>query len=132
MPVDDVYKEIQNRELDQQLVNRIRELKKTYKIGLLSNAGPHLLKILEQEGITELFDALTISYQVGATKPNRKIYLKAAEQLNCSPTECIFIDDKLENTAAAEKLGMQTIEYRDFKQMDEDLKELLHAGTAGS
>ncbi len=127
IPVADILAEITDRELNEELVSSIRALKKSYKIGLLSNAGPHLLDILRKEKLIALFDVLTISYQHGVTKPNRQIFLNAAKELGVKPEECIFIDDRLVNTEAAEKLGMQTIYYQNVGQYKEDLKELLHA-----
>lgn len=130
--VKEIMVEISNRKLNQELVNLIHKLKKQYKIGLLSNAGPHLLDILEAEGITELFDAITASYQAGAMKPDQKIYLKAVEQLAVDATDCVFTDDRFTNLEPAEALGMQTIHYQGFEQFREDLNEILHAGNARS
>ena len=112
---------------DDEVINLIRELKKSYKIGLLSNAGEGELDSLKKDGSIGLFDALTISYLAGYMKPDKRIFEKATETLGVKAEECVFIDDRLVNIEAAEKLGMQTIHYDNFKQLQEDLNEILHA-----
>ena len=55
-----------------------------------------------------------ISCEVGAAKPYPEIYTILFEQLDATPSEILFIDDKEENLEAARALGWQTI-YYDFR-----------------
>ena len=45
-----------------------------YGVHLISNNVPECRDILDFLGITDLFDSLTLSYEIGYEKPNRKIF----------------------------------------------------------
>ena len=49
------------------------------------------------------------SCEVGVRKPDQEIYLLACERLNLSPLDCLFLDDHIENVAAAKAMGMDAI-----------------------
>lgn len=55
------------------------------------------------------FTGYVLSYECGALKPHERIYRRAEERSGCRGAEILFLDDKPENVAAAEKLGWQTI-----------------------
>jgi len=108
------------------LLDYIRELKVSYKIGLISNVGTSWIddKLLTRDE-KALFDSAIYSYQVGMTKPDPEIYLLAAKQLNVEPDECIFVDDIAEFCRAAEKLGMKSIVYDSFLDFKKKLIKIL-------
>jgi epoxide hydrolase-like predicted phosphatase len=99
-------------ELDHDMVCFIRNLQPRYKIGLLSNASPKLRQVLERLDVNGLFDAIVISGEVGVQKPDPGIYHLILDRLQVGPKEAIFVDDFVENIAAAENLGMETIHFR--------------------
>jgi epoxide hydrolase-like predicted phosphatase len=103
------------------------ELKPKYKLGLLSNAGDNWLKELFSQRDMDLFDDIVLSYELGVIKPDPKIYEVAANRLNVSPNECVFVDDNPGHCSGGSKVGMKTICYENFMQLREDLKELLAA-----
>lgn len=111
--------------LDQALVEFIRKLKSFYKIGLLSNAGKEEIAIIYRDKIDRLFDAIAVSYEVGAVKPGEEIFLSCVRRLDVKPQECLFVDDSLSNIKAAQHLNMQTIIYPDFGNLPQALKLLL-------
>ena len=55
------------------------------------------------------FDVVVDSCEVGVRKPDQEIYLLACERLNLSPVDCLFLDDHIENVAAAKVMGMDAI-----------------------
>ena len=93
------------------------KLKKSYKIGFLSNASDNWLNELFTKDQLELFDSIVLSYQVGFAKPDKKIFLLSAKRLNVKPQECVFIDDIARYCEGAKAAGMQAIVYEDFKSM---------------
>jgi HAD superfamily hydrolase (TIGR01509 family) len=98
--------------IDQEVVTLIEELKKTSKIGLCSNAWSTFIRpILKKENLSRLFEAVTISSEVGHTKPDRQMYVRTAEALRVPPQECVFVDDQMKNIVGAEKLGMTGIHF---------------------
>jgi epoxide hydrolase-like predicted phosphatase len=75
--------------------------------------------------LTELFDAVVISAEVGLHKPQPEIYLLASKRLGVEPERCVFIDDLRENCAGAEAVGMTAILHRDAAATAARLEELL-------
>ena len=110
-------------ELNRELVELIRQLRESYKIGLLSNADSSWLRPYLQQHQLE-FDAVVISSEVGLTKPERKVFELALQHLGVEAPEAILIDDIGDYIAEAERLGMAGIEYRNNTQLRAELKRL--------
>jgi len=55
------------------------------------------------------FHKYVLSYEEGCMKPDPRIYHRAARLSGLPEEACVFIDDRLENIKAAEKIGMKTI-----------------------
>lgn len=92
--------------------NLLARLKPGYKLGLLSNTNPwHFDTVIRSTAVFSLFDAVTLSFQVGAMKPDPRIYRDMLHKLNLPPQACVFIDDLRENVTAAEELGITGILY---------------------
>ena len=109
--------------VDQGLVAWMRELRKQYKIGLLSNAWDNLRGLLvERWQVAGEFDDLVISAEVGMVKPDRRIYELAVQRLGVLPEEVAFFDDILENVQGAQAAGLQAYQYTDVEQARRDLK----------
>lgn len=93
----------------------IRDLKKNnYKVGLLSNTSEWdyelgFKPIFRRAGIE--FDSESLSFKVGAMKPDEKIYRHALESLALNPKQCLYIDDIEKYVEAAEKLGIKGVHY---------------------
>lgn len=52
---------------------------------------------------------LTLSFEVGAAKPEPAIYLRCLESLGVEPAEALFVDDRRENVEAGRALGMEAV-----------------------
>lgn len=68
------------------------------------------------------FDHVTLSYELGAAKPEPVIYQDCLAGLGTSAAQTLFLDDRLVNIEAAEKLG---IHGRQFTSPGEVLPALL-------
>jgi len=110
--------------IDSQVLKLIIILKTKYKIGLLSNAGQEEISVIYKDKINGLFDAMSISYEVGDVKPNPKIFTACLDKLHVLPEESVFVDDNIKNLAGAQRLGMQTIHYPTFGTIPNDLLAL--------
>lgn len=110
------------------LVEYIRELKKTFKIAMLSNVGRDLVESLFSESErAELFDAIVLSYEEGIVKPHPRIYQITAERLGLAPGECLMIDDLQKNIDGADAAGMRGLVYSDLPNLKSDLSRVLSA-----
>lgn len=126
---EEVHAELEgDHQFNEELVAYIEgKLRSKYKIGLISNSeSAYLRKELDKYNIEPLFDTIIISSEVGAIKPQSKIFDMAFERLGCKPQEAIFIDDNPNYVKAAETLGIKGLVYRDFETFKNDLERLLN------
>ena len=79
-------------------------------LGILSDAMPSIKVFLKQYGILDDFDAAVISTEVGAIKPDPKMYAAILEALGAEPSDCLFADDKPENLEGALAAGMKAVQ----------------------
>jgi len=90
----------------------IRALKGKYRLGLLSNTNEwHYLRYIRKVPVFPLFDSVTLSFEVGALKPEPEIYLDALRKLSLPPEECVFIDDIGRYAEGAAVVGIRGIQY---------------------
>ncbi len=82
------------------------------RTAMLSNCGPEVIdRVRAQRDVTRYFDALVISWEVGALKPEPAIYRTALERLGVAPEEALFVDDRPENVAGAQAVGMHAMVF---------------------
>ena len=92
------------------------------RTAILSNMVFEILGYMRQEfGWLSHFQHHTWSCELGIAKPDPAIYLYTCEKLDVSPAEALFIDDKPENVAAAEKAGLRAIQFHSIHQLRNDL-----------
>lgn len=110
--------------LNEELIAKVRELKKSYKVGLLSNIGRGWIEdFFNEHQLHDLFDAVVLSGEEGVAKPHPQIYELASERLGVKLSECVMIDDVQENCAGADAVGMKSIYYVSNKQCLADLEQ---------
>lgn len=98
--------------------------KKGYPIYILSNfPGDQFDKFEKANSFVNYFDGKIISGHVGLAKPDIKIYQLAIEQFDLIPEKSLFIDDKIENTQGANKVGIKTIHLQDPKKLPDLIKQ---------
>ncbi len=91
-----------------------------YQVGLLSNIMPGFIEALQAAGKipTLPFYSVIDSSQVGAIKPEVKIYQAAQDKSGVSPEQILFVDDSRTNLMAAEKLGWKVMWFDDYRPED--------------
>jgi putative hydrolase of the HAD superfamily len=113
-------------ELDPAVFAIAQELRRRYKLALLTNNTHEWLRIsLTRYPLVDLFPVIVSSADVGMRKPDPRIYQQTCERLGVTPAECLFIDDRSRNTKAAEALGMRAIVFRSAKQLQAALDTVL-------
>lgn len=112
--------------LNDELIAKVKELKQSYKIGLLSNIGRGWIDdFFDTHQLRDLFDAVVLSGEEGIAKPHPSIYELAASRLDVETGECVMIDDVQENCAGADAAGMRAIHYVSNEQCLAELQSLL-------
>ena len=88
---------------------------KKYRLFLLSNTNDLHIKWIQNNWGIELysefkncFEQFYLSHEIHFRKPNTDIYEFVLKENTLKAEETFFIDDVLENTLAAEKLGIKT------------------------
>ena len=59
---------------------------------------------------SDLFNAAVISTQVGAIKPDRRMYEAILKALDAAPEDCLFVDDRACNLEGATAMGMRAVQ----------------------
>ena len=100
-----------------------------YRLFLLSNTNELHINWIQNDWGNALykefkscFEQFYLSHEIGFRKPNADIYEFVLKENDLLASETFFIDDTLENTIAAEKLGIKTWNLIPGK---EDVVELL-------
>jgi putative hydrolase of the HAD superfamily len=94
-------------------------------LGALNNEAlethEYRVKIFE---LHDLFKFTFTSCYMGLRKPDPKIYTRALGILGVTPERSVFIDDRLENVAAAAALGMNAIRFTGADALRRDFESL--------
>lgn len=110
-----------------ELLDYIRHLRgDSYKISMLSNIASDWIResfLTPKE--QELFDDMVLSFEVSMAKPDARIFQLACDRLAVSPPEVVFVDDSPSYCQAAQALGLQAIVFTDFRQMKQELDNIL-------
>jgi FMN phosphatase YigB (HAD superfamily) len=105
------------------MVSLLHELKaKGYQLHLVSNSGPRRFALMEKQfgDIVALFDCVCISNGDVADlikKPQRRFFVRYLQQCGADPKTVLFIDDSKGNIAAAQCAGLQTIRFKNARQL---------------
>ncbi|MFU0832486.1 MAG: HAD family phosphatase [Oscillospiraceae bacterium] len=89
-----------------------------------STSQKHALSYLEQTGAAPYFDRMVFGDMLEKSKPAPDIYLKAAEELQVPPKNCVALEDSPLGIRSAHDAGMTTIMIPDLVQPDESLKRI--------
>jgi len=86
-------------------------LKPRFKLGLISNWDASLTNILQDLGILAYFDSITISWDIGVSKPDIEIFRSALEDFpDVKPKESVYIgDDYLTDIIPAQQMNIFSI-----------------------
>ena len=114
--------------IDAVVLSTIAQSRKGVRVALLTNATSRLAQDLECLGLSDHFDAVINSSNVGVAKPNPAIFQHALTVVAASPREAIFVDDSAANVAAARTLGIEAHLYVDHANLAVMLRK---AGIAG-
>ncbi|RZL40469.1 MAG: HAD family phosphatase [Pedobacter sp.] len=93
----------------------LEQISPKYRLFLLSNTDAihiaHFRKTVGEEFFSRFintFEKAYFSYEMGLRKPQPEIYTQVILENDLNPAETLFVDDKKENTDAAQQLGILT------------------------
>ena len=76
-------------------------------VSLLSNAPRELARVLERHPALKPFTHRLFSADLGLVKPDPAVFTVALGVLRTGPGDVVFVDDRLDNVAAAAALGIR-------------------------
>jgi putative hydrolase of the HAD superfamily len=79
----------------------------------------------QHSAFTEYFKDIIVSADLGALKPDPKIYQNLLDKHQLKAEECVFFDDLLTNVEGAKGVGMQAFLFIDTATCRKDLENLL-------
>jgi len=101
---------------------------KGYRAGLLSNVFKDTADMIRESGGYDSFDFTILSCEVGARKPDAKVYAMAMKELpGIQPNEVLFLDDREHCILGAKEFGLQTIHVTDHKVAIEQVNRLINS-----
>jgi hypothetical protein len=62
--------------------------------------------------LDDYFDVVLVSFEVGVTKPDPRIYALCLSRLGLAAPSALFVDDRPENVEGARLLGIETVLFR--------------------
>lgn len=64
-----------------------------YRLGVVSNADGRVRALLEKAQVASFFECILDSAEIGLEKPDRRIFLAAAEKLGLPAESCAYVGD---------------------------------------
>lgn len=96
--------------IDIRKLDYILELKKSYRIYILSNTNPYVMSWAcspqfssQGKSLADYCEKLYLSYQIGYTKPEPEIFNFMIKDSKITPSETIFVDDGSVNIGIGKK-----------------------------
>lgn len=111
----------------------LRGLHGRYPLYLLSDTNAiHFEHVRAHIPALALFSQCILSYQVGAMKPQPRIFQEALRRSGLPAGRCLFVDDRLPNVEGAARVGMRAIRYESPDHLRSALAGLgVRPGAAG-
>ena len=88
------------------------------KIYAMSNIGKEDFADLEHKMDWSLFDDVYASGDVGMRKPDPDFFRYVLDKIKIAPDRVIFVDDKQENVASANSIGMNSVLFNESTILD--------------
>jgi 2-haloalkanoic acid dehalogenase type II len=107
----------------------LEELKKDYKIALLSNNTNFTAEpVIEKFGLKKYFDVVALSYETGLLKTDKKSFDYILKQMKLKKNEVVMVGDSIESDMkAAENAGVRAIlaDRRSKREYPEKIRTLV-------
>jgi len=84
-----------------------------YRLALLSNAPAEVAEVVAGLPVAAHFEHCAFSYSLRSVKPEPECYRAVLAMLDAGPADVVFLDDRPENVAAAQALGIRSVQFTD-------------------
>ena len=90
-------------------VEAVKELSKSFKLGIISDTWPSITPQLEYIGVLDYISFSTYSCFLGVFKPDERMYLDALSKCGVPAEQTVFVDDRIANLEGAAKVGITPV-----------------------
>jgi putative hydrolase of the HAD superfamily len=111
-------------EIDQAMLALVQEVRASLPVVLLTNATTRLRADLERAGLTDAFDAVASSAELGVAKPDPQVYAQAAALVGATAAEAVLVDDTPLHVEGARSAGATAVLHRSAAETREALAAL--------
>ena len=117
----EAYKEVMP--VNHELIKLAEELKKNYKVAMISNVPELHAQVNKERGVFSHFEPALISCDLGIDKYDKRIYELMLEKLGLKAEEGVVMDDREKLLVIPKQMGFKTILYKNNKQLIEELRK---------
>lgn len=118
---DKLLKYYELRNINIELINLIKELKRNYKVYILSDNNKEAS--IYYKNLFNDLDGYVFSYEYKTIKKEGKLFDIFLNKYNLNPKDCYFIDDNIENIVIAQEKGINTYQYTNNENLIKYLKD---------
>jgi HAD superfamily hydrolase (TIGR01509 family) len=79
------------------------------RTALVSNVGLDVREVLDRGELTDLLDAVVLSYEAGVVKPDVAIFAQALALIDVPPERALMVGDSWRDDGGAAQLGIRTL-----------------------
>lgn len=117
---------IDSYDVNENIVAIVKDLRsKGYKTAICTNNFPARINGLQDRfGFLDNFDIKVVSYEVGACKPDKKIFEELVKKSQVEPSSIVFADDNPDSLSGAKEVGITTFLYEGFDKYLAQLKSV--------
>jgi FMN phosphatase YigB (HAD superfamily) len=103
------------------LRGELRQISKSFAIGIAGQYGAELLELLKREQLLDLFSHQVTQDDFAITKPDPRYYAQICERIDVNPCSCLMVGDRIDkDIVPAKQLGMKTIRIRHGLHRDQE------------
>ncbi len=127
MPVPEIVAGIEKEtDINSPLIAYVKKLQeKGHRIACLSNGTQEwTLRVINDNGMRDLFEVVILSGDLGIIKPSPGIYTHTLKELQVDANQAVFVDDRQPNVDAAEALGICGILFSDTDSFIREFERL--------
>ena len=121
---DLIIKYYKIRDINNDLIQLIKKLKHNYKVYILTVNNKEAVEYYKNK--FNFIDGFVASCDYHVLKEDGKLFEILLGKYNLNPNDCYFVDDKIENVLAGEKLGIKGFvfdETKDINLLYEDMRK---------
>ncbi|MDP6670994.1 MAG: HAD-IA family hydrolase [archaeon] len=106
-------------QLNQEVLKLALELKKKFKLVILSDNFDAVTPTIRSDPALKIFDKMFFSNEMHKIKQDAGVFEEVLEKIKLKPKDCVFVDDHKENFVRAKELGIKCVLFTGVESIGE-------------